>query len=545
MKKKVIALLLTVIMTASVLTGCGSTGNDASKSGGDESKQAISDNKTETDKAGTGDSQTSGDTGERPTITFMAMDIYGKALGNVGSEDVLQAAEDFTGVDVEFNWVANDSYNDVLGITLMDKANMPMVITLGGDLTANVVQAAKDGAFWDLNEFVWDEEKYPYLSQMNKGVCNAFTVDGQLIGIYRSRPIGRNGLGYRQDWAEKLGLEEPKTIEDVYNMMYEFTYSDPDGNGADDTYGLCLCKYTGPLDIIQAWFGAGNQWIEKDGKLIPIHQTEEYVEALKWMKKMYDDGLVYRDWATRETNTWSDGVKNGECGMFLDVLDNSRRIWDYFENESIPAVTGEGNASMKLIGGIAAAEGGQPSTMATSGASGCFLITKASAKTVEDVEACLKYLDLMNTEEMRILADYGIEGRDHEINDAGFIVDLLSDKEVQEKPAIGLNQSVPYVPHMLEGMKTVEKSDRLLTEEAIKLANEKIAVFNPASGFLVSSNVNAEVGTDLKDILDRARTQYICGQLDDKGLEEQFTVWEQRGGNDLITEINEMYQANK
>ena len=72
-------------------------------------------------------------------------------------------------------------------------------------------------------------------------------------------------------------------------MMYQFTYGDPDGNGKDDTYGLCMCKYTGPLDIIQAWFGAGNQWKEVDGKLVPVHQTEEYLEALKWMKKMYDD----------------------------------------------------------------------------------------------------------------------------------------------------------------------------------------------------------------------------------------------------------------
>ena len=45
---------------------------------------------------------------------------------------------------------------------------MPMVITYGSDLGANIVQAAKDGAFWDLNDFVWDEEKYPNLSKMNE-----------------------------------------------------------------------------------------------------------------------------------------------------------------------------------------------------------------------------------------------------------------------------------------------------------------------------------------------------------------------------------------
>ena len=81
-------------------------------------------------------------------------------------------------------------------------------------------------------------------------------MDGQIIGIPRSRAIGRNGLGYRTDWAEAVGITEaPKTVEDVYDMLYKFTYDDPDGNGANDTYGLEMCKYTGPWDIIQTWFG--------------------------------------------------------------------------------------------------------------------------------------------------------------------------------------------------------------------------------------------------------------------------------------------------
>lgn len=530
--KKLMVLFLTGAMVVSSLTGCGKSSTKDTTGSNNSATTAPGSSQGETKEEGT------------PVITIMAIDHYGKALSNVGAEEVVKAAVEYTGITPQINWVANDSYNDVLGVTLMDKANMPMIITYGSDLGANIVQAAKDGAFWDLNEFVWDAEKYPNLSQMNKDVSNSMTIDGQLVGLYRSRPIGRNGLGYRADWAEKLGLSEPQTIEDIYNMMYQFTYGDPDGNGKDDTYGLSLCKYTGPLDIIQAWFGAGNQWKEVDGKLVPIHQTAEYTEALKWMKKMYEDGLVYQDWATRETNTWSDTVKNGECGMFLDVLDNSRRIWDYFATEEIPSVTGEGLASMKMIGGIAKEKGAEPTTLATSGHAGSFLITKAGAKTVEDVENCLKFLDKMNDEEMRILADYGIEGRDHEISEAGFIVDLLADKEVQDKPQLGLNQVISYVPD-LPNMKTVEKSDRVLEEEAIKLANVDIAVFNPASGYLVSSNVNAEVGTDLKDILDRARTQYICGQLDDATLEQQYQVWEQRGGADLIKEINEMYQADQ
>lgn len=48
------------------------------------------------------------------------------------------------------------------------------------------------------------------------------------------------------------------------------------------------------------------------------------------------------------------------------------------------------------------------------------------------MENCLTYLDKMNDEDMRILADYGLEGRDHEINEEGYIVDLLADKEFRK-----------------------------------------------------------------------------------------------------------------
>jgi putative aldouronate transport system substrate-binding protein len=538
--RKMMASLLAAVFSAALLVGCG---GEAANSAGGASSDAAPAAAASSEATPAAGSDAAPATPATTDITFMCVDIYGTALSNDGSDEILQAAEDFTGINVDFDWVANDSYADVLGITLMDKENMPMVITITGDMTANVVQAAKDGAFWDLSPFITDAEKYPYLSQMNMDVAKNFTVDGQLVGIYRSRIIGRNGLGYRADWAEKLGIPEPKTFEDLYNMMYAFTYDDPDGNGVDDTYGLCLCKYAGPFDIMQAYYGAGNQWVEEGGKLVPVHQTTEYLEALKWFRKMYEEGLVYEDWATRETNTWQDGVKNGECGMYIDVLDGSRRIWDYFVNENIPAVTGEGVASMKLVGALAPTEGAEPRTLATSGSAGAFLITKSGAKTEADVEACLTYLDKMNANEMRILVDYGIEGRDHEIQ-VGHIVDLLKEMEVQNKPACGINQTVPYIPFVAEGLMTVEKSERLLEEEAVKNANETLAVFNPAMGLLVSSNVNAEVGTDLKDILDRARTQYICGQLDDAGLQAQFDAWSERGGNDLIAELNEMYAAN-
>lgn len=246
----------------------------------------------------------------RPTITFMTTQFYGSELKNDHSDEVIRKYEEYTNTHVEWKWEANDTYKEKLGLTLMDKDNMPMVVATSGALTANIVDAAKKGAFWDLSPYLQDEASYPNLSKANKNVLKSITVDGQIIGVYRARPIGRYGFSYRTDWAEAVGItEEPKTIEDVYNMMYKFTYEDPDGNGKDDTYGLELTKYTGPLDVMQTWFGVGNEWVLQDGKMVPVHETPEYKEALNWMRKLYEDGLIRSDWATVDSGTFGDACK--------------------------------------------------------------------------------------------------------------------------------------------------------------------------------------------------------------------------------------------
>lgn len=252
--KKALSLSMALAMSAAMLAGCGGSASGSTSASG---------------TASSADSAASG----TPTVSFMIPDFTGHVLSNEHSDEVIAKYEAYTGTHVEWRTEANDTYSEKFGLTLMDKDNMPMILTATKtlDQNANAADAAKRGAFWDLTEYLQDSEAYPNLSQISPDVLKGLTVDGQIIGIPRSRAIGRNGLGYRTDWAEAVGITEaPKTVEDVYDMLYKFTYDDPDGNGANDTYGLEMCKYTGPWDIIQTWFGCGNGWVEQDGKQAPM-----------------------------------------------------------------------------------------------------------------------------------------------------------------------------------------------------------------------------------------------------------------------------------
>ena len=530
LNKKLAVTAMAALMASSVLAGCGDS--------------------TEGTQTNNGTNQSANGGSSLPTITFMTTDFGGHSLANENSDKVVAKMEEYTGIHVDFKWEANDTYKDKFGVTLMDKDNMPMILTsASGEMDSNVLSAARKGAFWDLSEFLKDTEAYPNLSQADPDVLDALTVDGKVIGIYRARALGRYGWSYRTDWAEKVGYTEaPSTVDELYDMMDKFAHADPDGNGKDDTYGMELCKYTGPLDIMQTWFGVGNGWVEKDGKLVPVHQTEEYMEALNWMRSLVENGLVRKDWAAVDSTTWGDGIKKGEAGVFVDVMDGAKRAWDYFDTQDVKSVVNpEENASITYVGGLSKDENSEPKTLATSGFNGFYMITKDGAKTEEDVKNCLTFLDKMCDDEMLVLADYGLEGITWEYanEEKTELKKIDTGLDASQTPSAGLNQTLCYIPNDASVNPALQLDEHTKLMKEVQNENAKIAVKNPATKYLVNSEVNAANGLDLKQILDDARTQYVSGAIDENGLKQAFETWSQRGGNDLIEDVNRMYQEDQ
>lgn len=467
-------------------------------------------------------------------ITFMLVDTEGNPLAGPHSDRVISTMERWTGESVQFQFIPMDQYNDKVKSLLGSSSGLPMIMHIN-KMDQTIVAAANKGLFWDLNEFIWDSEKFPNLSKANKNVCKSLEVNGKLVGLYKARDIGRNGFAYRTDWAEKLGLGEPRTPEDVYNMMKAFKEGDPDGNGIDDTFALAMCNYTGPFDIMQTWFGCGNGWVEQNGNIIPIHQTAEYKDALDWFRRIYDEGFIPRDWRSRESKKWQDQVKKGEAGMFIDVMDGSRRIWDSFINSKTPSVVDPSKtAQMTLVGPI------NGRTLATSGYNGFLAITKAAA-TREQVESCLRYIDKMCDDEMIVLAGYGMKDVNYTLNERGYIVP--NGDKASSKDYSALNQTQCFIPHMLSDAKpSIQQNDRKIKELSVLKENERHAVFNPALSFLVNSPTYAKSGASLDKLIDEARTKYICGEINEQGLQDAFDQWNKQGGTAILAEINAQYR---
>lgn len=157
------------------------------------------------------------------------------------------------------------------------------------------------------------------------------TYDGKLIGLpqINSNKWFRSPVVYRGDWMENVGIEEyPETLEELETLVYKFTKEDPDGNGKDDTYGLSASGF----QLIFGAFGylpytyvtsfvvpEEEYWYERDGKMVFGAVQPEMKQALKILRKWYQDGVIDPEFITGESSGgyWavSDAFMQGRIGL--------------------------------------------------------------------------------------------------------------------------------------------------------------------------------------------------------------------------------------
>ncbi|MBP3953356.1 extracellular solute-binding protein [Bacillus suaedae] len=441
----------------------------------------------------------------------------------------LLALEEFTDTNITMNWVLNSAYPDKLNIT-MSSGDLPDVMMIPSKMPS-FVSAVRDGAFWDLGPYLKD---YPNLSQANEITLQNSAIDGKIYGIYRARPLGRLGVTIRKDWLNSVGLEIPETIDEFYEVLKAFKENDPDGNGQDDTYGMVISKYTGPFDIMQIWFGAPNKWGEaEDGTLQPDFMTEEYRNALAFFKKLYDEELINEDFAVMDPQKWGDPLINGEAGVIVDVLDRGRRA-----DEDMVKANPDLTEPIDIFGAVEGPKGLR--SLPTSGYSGMLAIPKSSVETEEELKQVLTFLDKLNEEEAQILAYNGVEGRHFELQD-GNLVSLAEGNQALINEFTDINQFLMGIPEdrfIKPPMSPVREKEQVILKE-----NEEIVVPNPAESLL--SEVYAQKGQQLDNIINDARIKFIVGQIDEAGFDEAIELWRTTGGDDYIEEINKLYNESQ
>ena len=180
-------------------------------------------------------------------------------------------------VDLKYYWATTtNAYIEKLRLDLASGGKLPDVLYLGEGEKLLATELMRSGLFREVKT-LFDEyagETWKNAMYGEPDIFLPYTIDGQLMAVpvLEQNMNTESVMGIRGDWLEKLGLEVPKTIDELELVLDAFTNQDPDGNGVKDTYGLVtglsggLVNNGGDLGPIFGMYGTLNTyWNDFDG----------------------------------------------------------------------------------------------------------------------------------------------------------------------------------------------------------------------------------------------------------------------------------------
>lgn len=338
--KKITALLLTAAMTAGMLIGCG--GQQAvSEEPVKEEVPADTGSKEEAASA----PQEDAETGEPVKLSIMLHSVNEVPEGSVADQWASQLEEK---LNLELEWVIppSSAYEDNLQLTMINE-NKPDVICFPTEwLTqTSFTEACESGMFYDISGSL---DNYPNLkahtAQISWEALDVFN-DGRIWGVPRSTVCRADGFLLREDWLNNLNIDYKEgdflTLDEFYDILYAFTYNDPDGNGVDDTWGMKGYAqdngslYNGMSRIFH--IGGGEAWYEmEDGTVTNLKYSKDYdyyKQYLEFSNKCWEAGIMEPDAfaldgaASRERNAQYGCI--AEYPGNIDIYDKEDRSYVY------------------------------------------------------------------------------------------------------------------------------------------------------------------------------------------------------------------------
>ena len=230
--------------------------------------------------------------------------------------------EEQTGVDIQFVQFAGKSSDAATQISLMMASGekLPDILfKMSGIGKSDGEEFGRDGYFLDLAPYF---EKYSYYQK--QAFSTIFNGDMSVYEtMLRRASVPNDGAIYcfptfeevpmdtpkshtwiNQQWLDKLGLQAPTTIEELYDVLVAFRDQDPNGNGKKDEIPIIARTDTGYADVVSwivnafTYYNYKTHFRIQDGKVDTPYLDDNYREALVFIKKLVDEGLM-------STLTWT------------------------------------------------------------------------------------------------------------------------------------------------------------------------------------------------------------------------------------------------
>lgn len=393
--------LLLVLML--VLAACNNNNNAPGNTGGN---------------GGGGSNQgQNGQTGqsEQKEVTLKILHNWNGSTGaDVDMTPVEQVIKEKTGVTIEWEYTVGSEVEKVNAIFATQ--DLPDIYTgpaWGGELDG-IIKAAKEGQLVDISDKL---DQYPNLAKsiapenvppaLYEKAIDAY--GGKKYLILQNQPAtDEDGMDWlygfyvRKDIAEKLGVDPQsvRTKEDFYNFLKKIKDAGLEANG-QPVIPLGGFHNGWAVGIGNTMFYGGASFVEQsDGTLQHYFFTKEYEEYTLYYRKLIEEGLLDPEVFTHTDPIAREKIVQGRVAVlaahYPAILDASK--------EYVQANPG---SEYVPLGPLEWAGAG-PDTPAALNIQGNNVT--AITKACKDVDAALRLLDFLASDEGFMLARYGVQG---------------------------------------------------------------------------------------------------------------------------------------
>lgn len=273
MKRRILAVLLTGIISGAMLTGCSS---DTAESGKETSTQEAEENQ-EKEEADTS-------TGDVTEIVFWDM-MWGEAgvYDTAAEKLVEQYNEENPDVKVEYQSVPWDNYYQTF-LTAITSGTGPDVATAGSQTP---MQFATMGEIMPLTSIVekWENEKDPVLDEMPENILETNNLDGEYIAL--PWQCDTRVFTYRTDMFEEAGIEKlPATWDEFLDVLRTLQEKNP------DVFPLVTAGDLGGAHNLMMYLTVSNDVgpVTADGK--SDFTSPKMEECLEFIASLMDEELI-------------------------------------------------------------------------------------------------------------------------------------------------------------------------------------------------------------------------------------------------------------
>ncbi len=545
--KKAMALFLATAMTVSVMVGCGSNPNPGDENVSQESQSSqnspaseSTEEPEEESSAQESDSQEQAGTAavSFPLAEKMEFTSFSGMNQSYTLSDTLAMQESMSRANI------NITFDNVLSADLTEKRNLmlasgeyPDMLFKSGIELADLTKYGGQGILIPLEDLIHDymPNLTAKLDELD-GWQYLTSPDGHIYSLPGISARGESGLYWlNRKWLENLNLEEPTSLDELYEVLKAFKEQDANGNGDPDDeipYSLYSGDYYRLLQYSDFGYDRKTKTGVIDGKLVYIPTTDIFKEYVAYMAKLYQEGLLEKSSFTQtEEQQAATGQAGDVYGSFWNM--GAFLIVGRDNDDDYAALTPFYEGIYPIITGI------NPGALAVTDA-------------CEHPEVLLAWADYFYGEEGAILSWMGIEGETYKVAEDGkweWIVGNGHGDDIATVRSSATIQGMQNHPAIQPDF-WFEMSPEVDADE-VYLNNERqrIAAMGkvPLPMMAYSEEDNAEIAvykTNIDEYIDQYMAQVCIGELDlESSWDSYLETMETMGASKLAAIYQKTYEA--